>query len=362
MNTATSPTHTASEAPCNMRRLESLHQRIAALRLQSEACTPDCPVRSLPMARVFTIPKKRRDVLVSDRDVSKRDEKIFAVLKERGEMRLLGAGASEDMAAAIGKLHVSHPNFSTAVNYILGEEMLARQNKAALCGLRILLHGAPGIGKTDFCLSLADLLGLPAEVISMSSSQASAQLGGSEEYWSNSQPGAVWKKIIQGTHANPLFVLDEVDKAPTNWGDPLGALFQLLEQKSAAIFCDKSVPWLPVNASLVNWIATANDVEKLHPALRSRFIEVEVQAPSEVDLMNLMQRLYQGMLTEFSLNERFPPELDMREKTRLLRTNVREAKQLLRRALARALRENRNELSIHDPGNLPATPRRIGFL
>ena len=153
-------------------RLENLQQFIASLRIRSETGSTDCRTSGTRMVAVFSIPKKRREVLVADRDVSKRDERIFALIRERGAMRLLGATASADMAEAIGKLHGTHPNFSSAVNYILGEEMLARQNNTALCGLRILLHGAPGVGKTDFALTLADLLALPREVISMSSSQA----------------------------------------------------------------------------------------------------------------------------------------------------------------------------------------------
>lgn len=86
-------------------------------------------------------------------------------------------------------------------------------------------------------------------MISLSAAQAGAFLAGSETYWGNSQPGIVWKLLVQGGYANPLFVLDEVEKAPSTWGDPLGALFQLLEQKSAEIFLDKSVPWLSINAA-----------------------------------------------------------------------------------------------------------------
>lgn len=343
-------------------RLENLQQFIASLRIRSETGSTGCRTSGTRMVAVFSIPKKKREVLVADRDVSKRDERIFSLIRERGAMRLLGATASAEMAEAIGRLHVTHPNFSSAVNYILGEEMLARQKNTALCGLRILLHGAPGVGKTDFALTLADLLALPREVISMSSSQASAQLGGSEEYWSNSQPGIVWKKIVQDTHANPLFVLDEIDKTPTNWGDPLGALYQLLEQKSAAIFCDKSVPWLPLDTSMANWISTANDVERIHPALRSRFTEFEVQAPSENELINLAQRLYSALLAEFHLNDRFPAELGMESKTVLANMSVREAKHVLRTALAQALRENSDELPINGNGHFATSRRRIGFL
>jgi len=346
--------------------LADLQAFIAALRITAQvaqtAGLSTATMSDLPMAAVFDPAIKPREGLSVDRDLTKRDEKIVSVLRERGALRVMGAVACPSLAQAISQLYESHANFSAAIDYVLGEEILARQRGEALCGLRLLLHGGAGVGKTDFSLSLARLLDVPAEVISLSSSQAAAYLAGSEQYWSNTQPGIVWRQLIQGNHANPIFVLDETDKVSANWGDPLGALYQLLEPRSASIFCDKSIPWLPIDASRCNWIATANDPESLHPAIRSRFVEVEVSSPSEDALRNLLQKLYSDLLAEFSLADRFPEMLPPEQAGVLLGGSIRDAKRLLRSAVAQALRDGRGAVTLMPPVPIGVSRQRIGFV
>ena len=348
-------------------RLSQLQARIAALRIQAQVAQSRemsaAEVSGLPMASIFNAASKVPEGLNADRDSIKRDERIMNLLRERGSLRVLGAVASPSLADAIAQLYDSHANCRQAIDYLLGEEILARQRGEAVCGLRLLLTGSAGVGKTDFALTLAKLLAVPAEVISLSSAQAAAYLAGSEQYWSNTQPGVVWKSLVQGTHANPIVVLDEIDKTTDHrWGDPLGALYQLLEPRTAAIFCDKSVPWMPIDTSMVNWVATANHPDNLHPAIRSRFVEIEIASPSETELRCLIQRLYVNLLSEFDLADRFAHELPHPEVTKLLRSSVREAKRLLRAALAQALLDERREISIPLPTAQGAVQRRIGFV
>ena len=355
----------AGEIP-EIARLSQLQARIAALRIQAQVAQSTemsaTEASGLPMASIFNAAIKVPEGLNADRDSIKRDERIMNLLRERGSLRVLGAVASPSLADAIAQLYNSHANCSQAIDYLLGEEILARQRGEALCGLRLLLTGSAGVGKTDFALTLASLLATPAEVISLSSAQAAAHIAGSEQYWSNSQPGLIWKTLVQGSHANPIIILDEVDKTTDRWGDPLGALYQLLEARTAAIFCDKSVPWMPIDTSMVNWVATANHPDNLHPAIRSRFVEIEIASPSETELRCLIQRLYVNLLSEFDLADRFTHELPHPEVTKLLHCSVREAKRLLRAALARALRGEQKEISSPVPAAQGTTQPRIGFV
>lgn len=348
-------------------RLDALREQIAALRILTEAGgvpeNPDAAARctNTPMVPVFQLPRTSSDSLSADRDAQKRDERIRSLLNERGALRVLGALARPELADAISGLYRSHPNFKPTIDYVIGEEMLARQKEEALCGLRLLLIGGPGVGKTDFALSLAKLLDLPCRVISMSSAQSSSGLGGSEVHWGNTKPGAIWECLVQGNVANPIFILDEVEKAADNWGDPLGALYQLLEPKTAATFVDKSVPWISIDASRLNWIATANDPARLHEAIRSRFVEILVGAPPEDSLRALVQGLYSSLLDEFCLEERFPACLSRSAETVLINWSIRDAKRLLRAALGHALRNGTNELVVTADA-APASDRRIGFV
>ena len=351
-------------------RLLLLRADIAALRIKSEAETNAAAVNQelapadtdCSMVAVFNAAIQNREVMSGDRDVAKRDERIWATLKLRGALRIQGAVASPSLADAIASLHQTHPNFSEATDHILGEEILARQRGGAINGIRLLLYGEPGVGKTNYAMTLAKLLGVPGEVLGLSSAQAAAHLAGSEQYWSNSQPGAVFQALVQGTYANPCFILDEADKVSDSSGDPLGALYQLLEPLSAAVFCDKSVPWLPIDASRVNWIATANDIDKLNPALRSRFVEVEVGMPSEIAQQTLIQRLYQDLLAECQLTKRFPPRLHLAQVVALQRSSIREVKRALRSALAMSLRLEATELAIPTSPVQAVCRNRIGFI
>ncbi|MBD5804532.1 Lon protease 1 [Azoarcus sp. Aa7] len=376
MNTAaTKTTRTArrstsgrrANAPALSNALGEVRARIAALRVRSSASkrmpnfTAVQSPQDGPMVPVFETPIPESDPMTADRDVQKREEKIRTLLNERGALRLVGAVASAGLATSLESLYRTHPNFTEATDYVLGELALAQQQGRALCGLRILLSGPAGVGKTDYSLTLSRLLGLPMQVISMSSAQSSAAIGGSETYWGNTKPGMVWEGVIQGDFANPLFVLDELEKAATNWGDPVGALYQLLESATAAKFRDKSVPWLEVDCSRVNWIATVNDASRLHEALRSRFTEVAVTAPSEEQLRSLVQRLYSALLSEFGLVDRLPIRLSQPSEDVLITKNVREGKRLLRAALASALRRGATEIVVPLSAT-PTTTRRIGFV
>jgi len=253
--------------------LPVLREHIADLRVRADAARQlnasglSFPEANVPMVPVFATPIPTAEILTCDRDVEKREEKIRKVLRERGPRRLLGAIAGPALAESLNDMHRTHPNFAEAIDLVVGEERLARQRGSALCGLRFILTGAPGVGKTEFAQTLATKLGVPLIVISMSAAQSSASLAGSESFWSNSRPGVVWDALVQGTHANPIIVLDEIEKPPSNWGDPSAALYQLLEPRTASQFIDKSVPWLPVDASRINWVATANDITPLHAAV-----------------------------------------------------------------------------------------------
>ena len=347
-------------------KLAELQTHIAALRVRAQADLVDGATTTLSaqlsMVNIFNPAIRPAEGLSTDRDSAKRDDKIMTLLRERGARRVLGAVASPALACAISELYDSHANFTDAIDYILAEEALARQGSNALCGLRLLLCGGAGVGKTDFALSLSKLLAVPSEVISLSAAQASAHLAGSEQYWSNTQPGCVWKQLVQGTHANPLFVLDELDKVCDKWGDPLGALYQLLETRTASIFCDKSLPWLPLDASRVHWIATANDPEQIHPAIRSRFVEVNVTTPSENALRKLVQRLYVNLLTEFDLLSRFPNQLSEQQAALLLSGSIRDAKRILRASIGRALREHSEVITLKRDLPKMLIQQRIGFI
>jgi ATP-dependent Lon protease len=195
----------------------------------------------------------------------------------------------------------------------------------------------------------------------MSSAQSSSEIGGSDEHWSNSRPGAVFEEMTEGAVANPLFLLDEIDKIADRYKEAAGALYQLFEGHTARIFRDRSVPWLPIDASHANWLATANLPEDIEPALLSRFRVHHVQQPTAEQQRGLIQRIYALMLDELGLTDRFPPQLRAEAVERLAAGSARELRQAIRQAAVHAIRLEHAELSIALPQTL-GPKRPVGFI
>lgn len=349
-----------------------LRDTVAELRLRLQAARSDPERRAEvgygrgKVVRIFDPTIRPGKSLSAERDVVRRHDDILKILREMGPFRLVGALAGPELAEKLEHLLNTHPNFREATEFLLQEEALARRRGTGICGVKLLLHGAPGVGKTDYALRVAEVLGLPFQVIGMSSAQASASLAGSEEYWGNTQPGCVWQSLVVGLSggqgiANPLFALDEIEKSNRGAGDPLGALYQLLEDTTARVFADKSVPWLPVDASNVNWFATANDVSALHPAILSRFVLIEPDPLTTDQLREIAQRIYKQMLNEFGLTDDLENSLHVDALDRLAECSVRDIKRTLRQSIAMALRESDHRVRIPAPRS-GSRQRPVGFI
>ncbi|MCX9157779.1 AAA family ATPase [Niveibacterium sp. 24ML] len=298
-----------------------------------------------------------------DKNANRRKQ-IAAQLKARGAQRLLGAVADDALVQRLEHVKTTHPCFVAVIDDLIVEVGLARRGLGALSGLPILLDGPPGVGKTDFCLTLADALGVPMRVLSMSAAQAGAQIVGSDEYWANTKPGGVFEAITEGRWANPIFVLDELDKVhgSNSGGDPVGALYQLLERRTACCFRDLSVPWLPVDARHVLWIATSNDLSRIEGALRSRFRVFQITPPSEAEQHALLQRLYRMELADCHAEDVLAPELALAHLTQLGAASAREARIAMRRAIGWALHRKERVITLELGASASAKPQRMGFL
>jgi ATP-dependent Lon protease len=142
------------------------------------------------------------------------------------------------------------------------------------------LGGDPGIGKTRFSVELAHALGTVIRRLPFDNGQSGSSLLGSDKNWANTTYGAVFELVVLGQHANPVILLDEIDKASKRReGDALASLHTLLEPVTSQTVRDISVDF-EFNASHVLWIATANDLTRVAPSLRSRFHEFWVEQPT----------------------------------------------------------------------------------
>jgi ATP-dependent Lon protease len=236
----------------------------------------------------------------SDKDDSQRYKRWLTPLIQYAA-KGFGAQRTDALDVALDTLAQEHPNFADVIGWIEAELGFAKAVGNGLDFQRILLVGPAGTGKTTFCLELAKVLGLPVEVVAMNNRQTGAFLGGSEAYWGNTQPGAVFKLLAHSLVINPVLVLDELDKALAsyhNGQDPLSSLYTLLERRTAEQFADASFPDVRFNAAHINWIATANDITELSTPLRSRFNIFEIRPLHDDEMAVLVGRMYDRLLDE----------------------------------------------------------------
>lgn len=217
--------------------------------------------------------------------------------------------------------------------------------------------GPPGIGKTSFAEAFARSLGVPWRVSSLGSAQGAFELTGSARHWSTSTPGAVFSILAEGSAANPVLVLDEVDKMHGDDRCPTEhALVELLEPQSARRFRDQALD-LEFDAGKLILVATANDTAPLSAPVLSRFEPIEVSPPTSEERRCIVQALWKELIA--TINREIELSGPALERAAKCDASPRELRRVLRHALGLVLRDGRGSV---DALSIPVSEqRRIGF-
>ncbi len=206
---------------------------------------------------------------------------------------------------AMDRLYDELPNFHDALDDVKRQIALCQDSRDALEIMPILLLGPPGVGKTHFAREVAELLGTGMGFLSMSSLTAGWVLSGASSQWKGARPGKVFETLVDGQYANPVMVVDEIDKARGEHAyDPLGALYSLMEHETARGFVDEFAE-VPIDASQVIWVATANDERAIPEPILNRMNVYEVQAPDAEAARGIAQRLYADIRAAHDWGRRF---------------------------------------------------------
>ena len=282
-------------------------------------------------------------------------ERMIEMGSERFAVRPSGLPAMEH-------LYQELPNFRVVLDDVRRQLALCSSSADPLEIAPMLLLGPPGIGKTHFARQLSELLGTGMGFASMSSMTAGWVLSGASSQWKGARPGKIFETLVDGQYANPVMVVDEIDKAGGEHAyDPLGALYGLLEADTAAHFTDEFAE-VEVDASLIIWVATANDERSIPEPILNRMNVHQVAAPDEEAARNIAATLYRKLRSEHDWGNRFVPLPAQEVLGAMSRMAPRNMRRALMTAFGNAKLDKRDHITAADLPASSGSRQPIGFV
>lgn len=286
-----------------------------------------------------------------DKDHQKRNETLYKKVKGMSRYRLIATPKAD--LGDFKRLRRSHPHFEAVIDLVQDQFHFWEHTGKPFDIPPILLGGEPGVGKTRFAQDLAAAIGTVIHRMPFDNLQSGSSLLGSDKNWANSTHGVIFDLVVLGHVANPIVLLDELDKASNRQeGYAAAALHSLLEPETSNRVRDISLDF-EFNSSHVIWIATANDLNRIPMSLRSRFREFWIEQPTGAQALQMAEVIADEIHYLMDLPDFEKPPVQL---VRFIaHLSAREQVQALKSAYVAAQVDGRRQISMAD---LPEQVRR----